>query len=230
MRKGFRTAAGEIMSGVMDIQSLDRAVVAAVFARAALVGWSGTSVASASRDAGLDLIEVRARFGGKDTVLRRFGPIMDQSALRAMSAEGTGREKLFDLLMGRFDALQAHRGGVLALLDALRTDPLTAAMLYAGTLRSMAFLLDAAEVPTGGLDGTLRVHGLAAVWAYALRAWQKDEGADMPGTMAALDRALDRAVQAEDMLPCRRGRGVEVSPPTLSGPDVAQAPDGPALL
>ena len=230
MREGFRAGAGDIMSRQMDEHSLDRAVVAAVFARASLVGWRGTSVAAACRDAGLDLSAVRGRFGGMDAVLRRFGAMLDQSAVAAMSAEGTRREKLFDLVMGRFDAMQAHRGGVLSLLDALRTDPLTAAMLYAGTLRSMAFLLGAADVPTGGVDGMLRVHGLAAVWAYTLRAWQTDEGADMPGTMAALDRALDRAVQAEDMLPFGRGRAADAPPPTLSGSDVARAADGPAVL
>ena len=148
--------------------------------------------------------------------------------------------------MARFDQLQAHRDGVLALAEALRFDPGTGLLLYGATLRSMRWLLDAAGIPSGGVVGTLRVHGLLAVWGYALRAWERDEGADLPATMAAVDRGLDRAMQAEAMLPFNRaalpadtvlpdgpmpdGPAPGTPPELLSGPDVADSPDGPAML
>ena len=108
------------------------------------------------------------------------------------------------MVMSRFDALQQHRAGILQLLRALRTDPATSLLLYGATLRSMKWLLDGASIPSSGIVGGLRVHGLLALWLYALRAWENDESADLSATMAAVDRGLDRAIQAENMLP---GRG-----------------------
>jgi hypothetical protein len=65
----------------------------------------------------------------------------------------------------------------------------------------MGWLLEAAGVPAGGVLGGLRAHGLLAIWLYALRAWERDESPDLSGTMAAVDRGLDRAMRAERSLP-----------------------------
>ncbi len=213
----------------MDTNEFDKAVVAAVFQQAGLVGWADTSLVDAAREAGLDLARLRIRFPGKDALLLRFGTMADQAALAASQSEGSPRERLFDLLMARFDQLQQHRGGMLSLIAALRTDPATTLLLYGATLRSMRWMLDAAGIPTGGVTGVLRVHGLLAVWAYALRAWERDEGADLPATMAAVDRALDRAIQAEGMLPGHR-RPAEPEAPVVAAPAIAAAADGHAVL
>jgi hypothetical protein len=194
----------------MEDQQLDQALIAAVFSQAALRGWSDVNIAEAARDADLPLGRVRARFPGRGAVLLRFGVLADQAALAAGSSEPSPRERLFDMVMSRFDVLQQHRAGVLQLLRALRTDPATSLLLYSATLRSMKWLLDGASIPTSGLVGPLRVHGLLALWLYAVRAWEKDESPDLSATMAAVDRGLDRAIQAENMLP-RRGPAEEAA-------------------
>ena len=197
----------------MEDHALDLALVTAVFEQAAFRGWADVSLTEAAQDAGLPLGEVRARFPDRATVLLRFGVMADQTALAGGSAEPAPRERLFDMLMLRFDALQAQRDGVRALMAYLRTDPATAALLYGSTLRSMAWLLDAAGLRSGGLLGTVRVHGLLALWLYALKAWEQDDSADLAATMAAVDRGLDRAIQAEGIWPGRRAE-----------PAAAQAP------
>ncbi len=229
----------------MDTNEFDKAVIGAVFQQAGLLGWRDTALVSAARDAGLDLARVRARFPTKTAVLLRFGTVADQAALAGATGEGTHRERLFDVLMLRFDQLQQHRGGVLALMESLRTDPGLALLLYGATLRSMQWLLDAAEVPSTGVAGALRVHGLVAIWAYALRAWERDDGADLPATMAAVDQGLDRAMQAEAMLPGHRPPPAESEPlmpepptpepppqppPIMPGPSIAASDDGPAVI
>lgn len=204
------------MCDSMETKEFDKAVVAAVFQQAGLVGWRATTLVEAAQSAGIDdLARLRLRFPGRTAVLLRFGVLADQAALEQLQSTGSPRERVFDLLMARFDALQQHRGGVLALLTALRTDPALAALLWTATLRSMRWMLDAAGVPTAGVAGVLRVNGLGAVWAYALRAWERDEGADLPATMAAMDRALDRAMQAEEMLP---GRSPPMQEPLVPDP------------
>jgi len=193
----------------MEDKQLDQALIPAVFSQAALRGWADVNIAEAARDAELPLDRVRARFPGRGAVLLRFGLMADQAALATGSSEPNPRERLFDMVMSRFDALQQHRAGVLQLLRALRTDPATSFLLYGATLRSMKWLLDAASIPSSGLVGGLRVHGLLALWLYALRAWEADESPDLSATMAAVDRGLDRAIQAENMLPGRRRGSAE---------------------
>ena len=203
----------------MDDYEFDRAVIAAVFDQAALRGWQDVSLVEAAQDTGLDLPRLRRRFPSRAAVLMKFGAEADGIALSGVPS-GTPRERLFDILMNRFEALQAHRDGVRALISAMRTDPALTLLVYTATVRSMKWLLEGAGVPAAGLSGTLRVHGLVALWLYALRAWEQDDSPDLSGTMAAVDRGLDRAMQAEQNLPGRL--------PDLP-PDVAMEPaaDGP---
>jgi ubiquinone biosynthesis protein COQ9 len=177
----------------MSDKDFDSALIASFFRLVADKGWRGTSVAEAARAAALPLAEARVRFPGRVAVLRQFGRMADQAALAETPVDGTIRDKLFDLLMRRFDALQAHRAGMIALLRALPSEPPTALLLACATRRSMRWMLEAAGVSTAGLRGTLRVRGLVAVWVWTLRAWERDENADLSGTMAALDTALRRA-------------------------------------
>lgn len=188
----------------------DTALVASAFTLAAGSGWRAVSVASAAIEANLDPDRARARFAGRDAILLRFGRLADEAALAGIPADAPPRERLFDALMRRIDVLQAHRAGVLALLDGLPRDPVLALLLAVATEQSMAALLEGAGVASSGLAGALRTKGLTAVWVYALRAWRADASADLSQTMAALDRALTRAEQAGRWL---EGRVVQESGP-----------------
>lgn len=190
-----------------DIE-FDRALVAAAFAEAGEKGWHRMGVASAARRAGLDLARARGRFAGRCAVLLRFGRLADQAAVEGLIADAPVRDALFDALMRRIDVLQAHRAGVLALFRSLPLDPAAAALLGAASLRSMAWLLDAAGAERGPA-ALLRAKGLLAVWLWTVRAWQKDETEDLAPTMAALDQALARAETAENWLRGRRKADAE---------------------
>jgi hypothetical protein len=184
----------------MTNDEFDRALVSAAFTLAAERGWDQVSVVRAARAADLKLDRARARFIGKAGVLARFGRIADQNALSLATTEGSTRDRLFDLLMRRFDTLQAHREGVLALRTYLPRQPGLALCLAAAHMVSMAFMLEGAGIPASGLRGRVRTKGLVAVWLATARAWERDESPDLSGTMAALDKALDRAEQAEKWL------------------------------
>ena len=178
----------------------DAAFVGAFFRVIARDGWRRTTMAAAAQEAGLSLTEARGRFATSAAVLRRFGQLADQAALEGAVTDGPARDRLFDLLMRRFDALQAQRDGVLALLRAMPSDPATALVLACSTRNSMRWMLQAAGVPATGIFGELRINGLIAVWLWAARAWERDGSDDLTGTMAALDVALLRAEQAASWL------------------------------
>jgi ubiquinone biosynthesis protein COQ9 len=209
----------------MSDSDFDTALITAFFRTVGEDGWRRTTVAAAAHAAGLSLAEARARFPGRAAVLLRFGRLADQAALTGAMADGSVRDRLFDLLMRRFDALQAHRAGVLGLLRALPRDPPTALLLSCATNRSMRWMLQAAGVPATGLRGRVQVRGLVAIWLWVLRAWERDDTTDLSRTMAALDSALARGEQAAVWL-CGAGRRApreQTEAPEQAGGSVPQS-------
>ncbi len=213
----------------MDDAEFDRAAIGAVLDQAGLRGWSDVSLVEAARDGGLDLPRMRRRFPNRAAVVVRLGAWLDGAALSNLPS-GTPRERLFDIVMNRFEALQQHRDGIRALLGAMRTDPGLTLLVGAGTLRSMKWLLEGADIPASGLSGTLRINGLLALWLYALRAWEQDDSADLSATMAAVDRGLDRAMQAERSLPGRRPDPPEFYPEPEPKPLIGDFPEDAPII
>jgi hypothetical protein len=208
----------------MTDDEFDDALVTAAFALGAEEGWQHVSAAAAARQAGLDLVQARERFGVRGKILMKFGEIADGKALSHALTEGPVRERLFDTLMRRFDYLQAHRAGVLALFKYLPAQPGLALLLARATVASMGWLLEAAGESATGPVGMLKAQGLAVVWGVGIRAWMEDESEDLTATMAAVDTALNRA----DALLARFMPGADSAVPSDDAPFVAD-PDAPAF-
>jgi len=166
----------------------------AALALAAERDWRGIGLAEIAQKAGLSLAEGYAAGPSKLHLLGALNRRVDRAALAATpEAEGLPRERLFDLLMRRFDALQPHRPALRSMLRGSLGDP--AALLAApALLRSMAWMLEAAGIGAAGWRGVLRIHVLAGVYLSVLRVFLGDESVDLAATMAALDRRL-RAVE-----------------------------------
>lgn len=209
-----------------DIE-FDTALLTAALRLAADEGWGRVTVAAASRAAGLPIVEARARFPGRASILARFGRIADQAALLDAPSEGPVRDRLFDLLMRRFDALQAHREGILAVLRALPADPSSTVLLACANRTSMRWMLQAAGLAATGLRGELQVSGLMAVWLWGVRAWQRDESEDLSGTMAVVDAALGRADQMASWLGGGGRPAVPPPPPAAGGAGELDPSDPP---
>ncbi len=185
------------------IDTFDRDVTAALMRVAARDGWASTTLAKVAAEAGTTLAALRARFDDRTALLDRFDAVIDATVLAGTappSAADTVKDRLFDVLMRRFDALAPHRPGVLAFWAGLRRDPLAALCRLPAALNSMRWMLEAASVPSSGSSGLLRAKALLAVWLSACRAWETDETPDLAPTMAALDKALTRAESLAEAL------------------------------
>ncbi len=184
----------------MDDEQTGR-LVAGFWQAVAERGWHGLTMQRVAAASGVGLADIRRLAPSPLHLLRLHARLVDQAVLAGTVPDPLGaaaeplRDRVFDVLMRRIDALQPHRAGILRLVHDLRRDPLLALLLLAALPGSMAWMLEAAAANTAGLPGVLRAQGLAAVWLYTARAWTRDETADLGATMAALDRALDRAEQ-----------------------------------
>ncbi|MCF3946242.1 TetR family transcriptional regulator [Acidiphilium sp. AL] len=207
----------------MSETSFERDLVKAAFDLAGQQGWRLVSVAAAARHGGLDLAEARRRFTGTVSILARFGRLADAHALDGAMTEGVVRDRLFDIMMRRIDFLQQHRDGVIALLRHAPFDPALTLWLARANLAAMGWMLEGAGISARGLRGEIRKKGLLAVWAWTLRAWLRDESADLAATMAALDKALTRADRAAAQ--CAHGRAATPAPAADAEPDASFQPD-----
>jgi hypothetical protein len=72
-------------------------------------------------------------------------------------------------------------------------------------------MLEAADIPTGGVRGAIAVKLATAAYLSAMRVWQRDDSPDLARTMASLDARLRRI---ERWLAATRstGRGEEPLP------------------
>jgi hypothetical protein len=210
--------------GVMDDDAFDRALIAAVFEQAAVSGWARLSIAQAAGAAGLDLGRARLRVPSREAALIRFGRMADAAALSGASTEGPVRDRLFDIMMRRIDALQAHRAGVLALLRWLPSRPGLALALAALTKRSMGWMLEGAGISALGPLGELRARAMVPVWLWTVRAWQRDDSADLSATMASLDSALRRVERLATLCGGARSGPATAEPPT---PPTDTGPEAP---
>jgi AcrR family transcriptional regulator len=169
-------------------------IVDAALALAARQGWARTSLADIAAEAGLPLLDVYTHFRSKPAIFAAFLARIDRVVLAGESEPGEKpRDRLFDTLMRRFDALQPHKDAVRAMLRDGPADPLGALCAAPVFLRSIAWMLEASGIGTGGLRGRFRTNLVAAIYLSVMRTWLADETADLMKTMAALDRRLKAA-------------------------------------
>jgi AcrR family transcriptional regulator len=112
---------------------------------------------------------------------------------RQIDPEETARDRLFEVMMRRYDALKPHRVAIRSIVRAARRDPLLALALAPGVRRSMAAMLEAAGLASEGLSGAVRQNGLLAIYTAVSRVFEGDDSADLSKTMAALDGRLKTA-------------------------------------
>lgn len=169
-------------------------LIAAALALAGEKGWRRIDMADIAAAARMPLDEAYGLFRSKVAILAGFRRSIDQAVLSGAmpSAKDPVRDRLFDVLMRRFEELKPHRQGLKAILrDSVGTPALVKAL--PGLLRSMSWMLAAASIPASGCRGRLATRLVGALYLSIFPVFLRDESADLGTTMAALDRRLRQA-------------------------------------
>ncbi len=160
-------------------------------------GYGDVTLSDVGAATGLGRAELYRLYPDKLALVTGFLSRIDGEVLAGTQAEldpeETVRDRLFDLLMRRFDALKPYRTALNSIRRAGLRDPLMALVLGPALMRSMAAMLEVAGVPAQGLTGAVRQNGLFAIYAAVSRVFEKDETGDLSKTMAALDSRLKTA-------------------------------------
>jgi hypothetical protein len=162
-------------------------------------GWFALTHQSIAKALHMKLPDFLRQYPDKTSVLTAFFQQVDiQMAEAEVEADAPLKEKLFDLLMRRFDAMQPYRKGLARLLDDMPRYPAHTLLMgieAAPSLRrSLCLVMELGGVSVGPLFVPIYI-GLKLVYLAALRAWKHDESPDLSATMATIDRALDRMIK-----------------------------------
>jgi AcrR family transcriptional regulator len=157
--------------------------------------WQAVTLSAVAARAGCPLTDLRREFSGRGAILAAFIDRIDVEMLAGADESDAGeaaRDRLFDLVMRRLDALAPYKPALRSIARDLAARPAAQLFGLRRVLRSQRWVLDAAGIAVPGLGGRIRTVGLAAVYLDVFRVWLVEDDAGLPRTMARLDRLLRR--------------------------------------
>ena len=145
--------------------------------------------------AGLKLSQLRAEFGSTLAIFAAHIKDIDRAVLAGGEdmTDESPRERLFDVLMRRLEAMAPYKEAVRSMLHSARRHPGLAFALNCMAVRSQTWMLEAAGIGAAGKKGALRAQGTALTFARVLNVWLDEDDPALDRTMAALDRGLASA-------------------------------------
>ena len=157
--------------------------------------WEDITITDIATRANLSLADFRDAFPSKGAVLAGFSRKIDRVVLDGTTDDLMGepaKERLFDVLMRRLDALAPYKLGLEGVSEWLSRAPLATAAVNRLELNSMRFMLEAAGIESEGPVGAVKLQGLVIVWSRVLRNWFRDDDPGLSQTMSQLDTELTR--------------------------------------
>jgi ubiquinone biosynthesis protein COQ9 len=173
-------------------------IVRAALALAQQRKWGDITLGDIAQTAGLSLADLRHEFSCKSDILRAFQAEVDAEVLTKVRVAPTGqtpRDRLFDVIMTRFEVLAPYKPALKHISDYLCCHPGEGALLAGSTLASQYWMLVGAGIKLDGPGAALRVAGLSGVYAKVFQIWLGDPSPSFDKTMAALDRRLTTGEQ-----------------------------------
>lgn len=180
-------------------------IINAALKLAADKAWRSIRLADIAKAARISLATLQENFGSKTAIVSAIMARTNAAVLKGIDSKADAEpahDRLLDAVMRRLDSLQPHKPAICSILRDLPSDPVSLLCLAPGYFDSMAWTLEAAGIGSAGPAGRLRVKGLGAIYAGALRVWSKDDTADQGKTLAFLDRRLRQAERVIKWIPC----------------------------
>jgi AcrR family transcriptional regulator len=175
-------------------------IVDALMRLAAENDFREIGLADIAAEAEVPLSTVRRNFDGKLGILAAFSRRIDEQVLDKGPAEGEGaRDRLFEILMRRFEALVPYREALRRIIRSARRDLRLARALHRSAKRSQMWMLVGADIHKGGLLGRLAIEGTVIAYSDVLSVFLDDDE-DLARTMVRLDHALRRGERAMEWL------------------------------
>ena len=174
--------------------ALRRDLARAALALAAGGAWKEVTLARLAGAAGRPLAELYGAtlWDAVDCAEEAFDRAIAEGVDK-LDPKQSVRDRLFELIMRRFEAMEPHRAAVLAMEQGIDRDPTLLASQHQRHVRCARWVLALAGLEADGMTGQARAQGLGVIIGQARAAWRGDDAGDFARTMASLDKNLRRA-------------------------------------
>ena len=161
---------------VSSRNSVETKVIKAAFLLARQIGWEHVTLKDISEEAGISLSEMREHFEDKIDILVQYNKQLDKKVLGNIGGEGEPvKDRLFEILMDRFDLLNEDREALKVILKSFKYDPKQVLFSWPHLCRSMSWIMEAVGEDTRGIKGAIKVAGLSGVYLKTLKTWVEDD-------------------------------------------------------
>jgi len=181
-------------ASAQDIIGMKNKLIQSSLDLAGETSWADVSMQDIAQYAGVDIEDALALCPDKQTLFMAYGRQVDLKVDDAFDGEAwdgmSDKDRLFDVLMERFDILNENRAGVISIINAITLDPKQMICLSPMVCQSMEHMMRVAGVNHDGWKGAIKLTALSGVYLKSLRDWVKDDTTDMSMTMASVDKGL----------------------------------------
>lgn len=158
--------------------------------------FSSVTLRGVADEANVPLAKLVMTFSQKTELLDAFASRIDEIVLADDDpdmGDEPARERLFDVLMRRYDALLPYKLALIQLEKDARRDPALMLELARIASRSMRRMAVSADLDVEGARGGLVLTGLLRLHERTMRVFLAEEEGGQAKTMASLDTALRQA-------------------------------------
>jgi AcrR family transcriptional regulator len=230
---------------MLDMTSTRGKIIDAALRLAAIEGWTGLSLDRIAREAGVRLDAFRREFSSKAEILAAYTRAVDDAVLAKADPADAGlaaRDRLFDVLMTRFELMAPHKPALRRIRQDLRFRFGESFVQLGVAGRSLYWMLAAAGVEAEGSRAMLHKKNMMSIYARAFDIWLEDDDPGLARTMAGLDSRLrrgERTLRRIDdfgaaavrfcakVLPSGAGRSAAEPEPAETMPEPQASPSGP---
>lgn len=205
----------------------DNQIIDAAMSLIARNGWLKTTLVDVAAEVNISLADLHARFPSRTAILVAFMDRMDAAVAKSFdprAADEPARDRLFDVIMARIEALTPYRAAIKSLRRELPRDPVSCTAVACRTNRSLGLMLEAAHLGEGGITRLIKLKGLSVVMMSTGRVWLTDESPEHGPTMAHLDKQLRRVESLVRLCPYVPRRQAPKRPSTDETPSGEEEP------
>lgn len=164
-------------------------IIKAAFLLAEKKPWAEVKFGEIAKALKISHAELRRVAANKNEILKLYSAELNAAMQKQFTKKPQGSlyDRLFAVIMARFDLLQEDRKALLSILEdkAALVDHFPLLCDVGAQMAELAAKGD-------GMQPILKAV-LPVLYAYLLHVWRKDKSADMAKTMAALDKRLRQA-------------------------------------
>ena len=155
--------------------------------------WSELTLEAIGKQAKITQTRLQALFPDKEALIPAIGLWVDAQVAAAWqdmaATDMPVKDKLFEILMARFEIMQTHKNAFVRLGTLLRATPQLATPFFKARLGAMRTALTWA----GATNTSLAALALLGIYTMVFLRWERDSQREMEATMATLDSFLTRS-------------------------------------